>query len=66
MNIGPAIAANDNNRVVINGLLIPGSGSGFSSDDDLVVPVPVGLEWIAGLGFVGIGIYWLLRRRATT
>ncbi len=28
--------------------------------------IPVGLEWLVGLGFFGYGIYWLLRNRRGT
>ena len=55
--LGTLIAASDANRVVIGTQPPPGTtGRAY-------LPIPVGLEWVAGLGFFGYGVYGLLRRR---
>ena len=61
LNIGAAIAADNNNRVVINGLLAAGSTGNIHQIHP--IPIPIGYEWVAGLGFFGYATYYLLLRR---
>jgi len=58
--LGTLIAANDADYIEIGtGGASPGTLSPMANQK----PIPVGLEWVVGMGFFGYGAYRLVRRR---